>query len=161
MDNGSICYNGSRMPFSNPAQYDSLGQDQYRLPSSNQVTSKQGDYSHANSDESLANPGANLFLTVHGGNPNPLFSQDRFLNSPYGQPASHQPLSRSHSSAGDQEQRLTSTSNIKIEPRLCEGLDNNSNLGKEPTTFDPKDIWQAQDPELALHDGLHSNELDL
>lgn len=171
---GSMYQGSPRVPFAT-THYDTIGQDHLRLASHSSVPSTHDESSHAGGDETFSNTGPSLFLNMNGTSVNPLFSQDRqFLNS-YAQQLSDHSLEPSSFSAishdidygqltsGNRDQRQIPSSSVKMEAHMCDGLENHSAADLKGVGFGSKMFWgpSGSETDLALHDNLHPEEVDI
>ncbi|KAL7950807.1 hypothetical protein V8C42DRAFT_131339 [Trichoderma barbatum] len=165
--NGTSIYNNTpRFPFATSNHFNTLSHDHFRLSSGHNIQPKFDDYSHTSAGE--ASTVASQYLDIP--NTNPLFSQDRlFLGScgPSGPASSLSPLGftsinrnqdASHSMRQDQ-----STANIKLEPQLCDVLDDASIDDEKESRFSTHVMWESQgsDNGIDIHEDLRHDELEL
>lgn len=175
MGDSSMYQHGTRMPFSATCHYNSIGQNHYRMTSSNQAPLKNDDYGLMTNEDTLTHPGSNLFLNIHNTNTNPLFSNDRVLLNSYDKPTPQQSLSpfefapanrnreRSYSTAHEVEPQDHIPNGIKLEPQLCDPLGHDTPAVAKDGSLNPRAIWPAHESqeELDVHENIHGEEIEI
>ncbi|KAL7792897.1 hypothetical protein V8C37DRAFT_409815 [Trichoderma ceciliae] len=169
--NGTSIYsNPPRFPFATSSHFNALSHDHFRLSSGHHNQQKLDDFSNHGTNE--ANAVANQFLDIPGANP--LFSQDRLFLGSCIQSGPAQSMSSlgftsinrnqdaPHSTRQNQDQ-VQSTANIKLEPRLCDVLDDGNIDDDKESRFSIHGIWEPQgsDNGIDIHEDLRHDELEL
>ncbi|KAL6908500.1 hypothetical protein GGI43DRAFT_429482 [Trichoderma evansii] len=165
--NGTSIYNNPpRFPFASSSHFNALSHDHFRLSSGHHAQQKLDDFSNPSTNDSVA--AANQFLDMSG--TNPLFSQDRlFFGSGSGQHLSslgftsinrNQEATHSMRQNHDQSQ---STASIKLEPQLCDVLDDGNIDDEKESRYTVHGIWEPQgsDNGVDINEDLRHDELEL
>jgi hypothetical protein len=124
----------------------------------------------SNSGANDANTVANQFLDMPGANP--LFSQDRLFFGSCSQSGPAQSISSlgftstnrhqdaAHSMRQNHDQ-VQSTASIKIEPQLCEVLDDGNIDDEKESRYPVHGIWEPQGSDNGINEDLRHDELEL
>lgn len=128
------------------------------------------DFSNPSTNDVAA--AANQFLDMPGANP--LFSQDRLFFGSCGQSSSAQSMSslgftsinRNQDAAHSMRQnhdQSQSTASIKLEPQLCDVLDDGNIDDEKESRYPLHGIWESQGSEngVDINEELRHDELEL
>ncbi|KAH8128357.1 hypothetical protein FP744_10008750 [Trichoderma asperellum] len=169
--NGTSIYNNPpRFPFASSNHFNGLSHDHFRLSSGHHAQQKMDDFSNPSTNDVAA--AANQFLDMPGANP--LFSQDRLFFGSCGQSSSAQSMSslgftsinRNQDAAHSMRQnhdQSQSTASIKLEPQLCDVLDDGNIDDEKESRYPLQGIWESQGSEngVDINEELRQDELEL
>ncbi|RFU73773.1 hypothetical protein TARUN_8473 [Trichoderma arundinaceum] len=162
--------NTHRFPFATSNHFGALSHDHFRLSSGHHSQQKLDDFSNTGANE--ASTVATQFFDIPG--TNPLFSQDRLFLGSGGQSGTVQSMSSlgftsinrnqdaSHSMRQNQDQ-TQSAANIKLEPQLCDVLEDSNIDDEKESRFSVRGIWETHESgnEIDIHEELRHDELEL
>jgi hypothetical protein len=165
--NGTSIYNNPpRFPFASSNHFNTLSHDHFRLSSSQHAQHKLNDFSNPGVGEAVA--ATNQFLDMPGANP--LFSQDRlFFGSSSAQNMSslgftsvNRNQDSTHSMRQNHDQSQSAAS-IKIEPQLCDVLDEGNIEDEKESRYTVHGIWEPRgsDNGIDINEDLRHDELEL
>ncbi|KAM0462484.1 hypothetical protein ACHAPV_003961 [Trichoderma viride] len=165
--NGTSIYNNPpRFPFASSNHFNTLSHDHFRLSSGHHAQHKLDDFSNPGTNDAVS--ATNQFLDMPGANP--LFSQDRlFFGSGSAQNLSslgftsinrNQDVAHSMRQNHDQSQ---SAANIKLEPQLCDVLDEDNIDDEKESRYTVHGLWEPQgsDNGVDINEDLRHDKLEL
>lgn len=164
--NGTAIYNNPpRFPYASSNHFNALSHDHFRLSSGHHAQHKLNDFSNPGHNDAVS--ATNQFLDMHGANP--LFSQDRlFYGSGSAQTLSslgftsinrNQDAIHSMRQNHDQPQ---SAASIKLEPQLCDVLDEGNIDDEKESRYTVHALWEPQGPDndVDINEDLRHDELE-
>lgn len=165
--NGTSIYNNPpRYPFAPSSHFNTLSHDHFRLSSGHHAQHKLDDFSNPGTNDAVS--ATNQFLDMPGANP--LFSQDRlFFGSGSAQNLSslgftsinrNQDAAHSMRQNHDQSQSVAS---IKLEPQLCDVLDEGNIDDEKESRYTVHALWSPRGPDndVDIDEDLRHDELEL
>lgn len=149
-----------------------MSQDGYRLTANGNSQPKHEEYSSCTTADTLSTSNNNQFLSMS--ECNPLFSQERLFTTSYTHSTTNSslaalgftPINRdkehNHGIQLDQDRRASATS-IKMEPPLCDGVDNGQGIDGKQSNFTVNTLWDSRTPKTSidLHEEFEGESLDM
>ncbi|UKZ63039.1 uncharacterized protein TrAtP1_004267 [Trichoderma atroviride] len=165
--NGTSIYNNTpRFTFASSNHFNTLSHDHFRLSSGHHAQHKLDDFSNPGTNDAVS--ATNQFLDMPGANP--LFSQDRlFFGSGSAQNLSSlgfTSINRDQDAAHSMRQnhdQSQSAANIKLEPQLCDVLDEGNIDDEKESRYSVHGLWEPQgsDNGVDINEDLRHDELEL